>query len=605
MTRAARIVFALLVLATLGAFVVGQKLKSSPPLIMRPHVFEVFSPTPDARVRRAKISFWLVNGDSVSISIVDQQGRVVRKVADGVSVPKKVRKTWWWNGRDDAGKVAPDGDYRVRVALIHQGRTVDLPDVVISVDTKPPKPRVTSVDPEGASGPAFLPQRGVDAVTVSFRGTEGRRARLQVWRTDVTPARVVEEIDIPARTSTVAWDGTVGGRPAPAGTYLMGLTVADRSGNIGTFPAQTPPRAGAVRGRAGVTVRYLAAAPSLDPVRAGERTTVFVDARGRRYTWALRRWGEQRVLARGRARDVRLRVRTPRGQAGLHVLTIATEGARTRVPIVVRAPVPRRVLVVLPALTWEARNPVDDDGDGMPNTLPGAGRDATARLGRPYAAGLPASIPAREGALLRFLDDQLIRYDLTTDAALAAGRGPSLDDYPGAVLAGDSIWITPELRRALRARVEAGGRIWSLGTDALRRTARLRDGVLSRPSAATPTDALGARPRQPLERPPLPVTLEASRLGPIFDGTSGAFPGYDSYEVLASVLPAAELTAAAGPDADTSVIASWALGDGTVIHTGMPQLAGKAADGDTDAAALVRSIWTVVAGSGGTSAAGG
>ena len=55
MTRAARIVFALLVLATLGAFVVTQKLKSGPPLVVRPHVDVVFSPKPDARVRKVPV----------------------------------------------------------------------------------------------------------------------------------------------------------------------------------------------------------------------------------------------------------------------------------------------------------------------------------------------------------------------------------------------------------------------------------------------------------------------------------------------------------------------------------------------------------------------
>lgn len=601
MTRASRVVFALLVLATLGAFVIAQKLKSGPPLIMKPAFYSVFSPLTDepGKPRRARISFWLVNADTVAVSIVDADGRIVRRLATGDKVPEKVRTRWHWDGRDADGRLAPDGRYRVRVALIHQGRTVDLPDVSIALDTKPPRPRVVQVEPEGATGPAFLPQRGVDAVTATIRGTEGRKARLQVWRTDVTPPRVVEEVEIPSRTAEVAWDGTVDGSPAPAGTYLLGLLVADRAGNRATFPASVPPRAGDVPGRAGVTVRHLAASPSSTPVTAGRSTTVFVDARRARYTWALRRLGEERVLARGRGRDVRLRVRAPRGQAGLHVLTIATRDHRTQVPIVVRAAVPRRVLVVLPALTWQGRNPVDDDGDGMPNTLEGAGRDATAGLQRPFAHGMPATIATQEGALLRFLDDNLLRYDLTTDAALAAGDGPALADYGGVVLAGDSRWITLQLRRDLRRRVQEGGRIWSLGTDALRRTVRLRDGLMIQPSAAAPTDALGARPAQPLESAPEddPATLTTYLDdGTLFAGTSGSFPGWTSWETLASVIPAAELTAAAGPVAETPVIASWTLGEGVAIHSGLPELARRAADGDPGAASLVRALWARVAG---------
>ena len=600
MTRPARIVFALLVLATLGAFVIAQKLKSGPSLIMTPSFTSVFSPLTREphKPTRGRISFWLVNDDTVAVSIVDGSGRIVRTLADGDKVPRKVRTRWYWDGRTDDGERAPDGRYRVRVALIHQGRTVDLPDVTIALDTTPPRPRVVAVEPEGRSGPAFLPQQGVAGVTAAIRGTEGRKARLQVWRTDVRPARIVEQVEIPSRTPTVRWDGTIDGRPAPAGTYLLGLLVADRAGNRATFPAAVPPRAGAVRGRAGVTVRQLAASPALAPVTAGKTTTVFVDARRARYRWALRRWGEPRVLARGRGRDVKLRVRAPRGQAGLHVLTISAGGDRTQVPIVVRAAVPRRVLVVLPALTWQGLNPVDDDGDGLPNTLDAAGRDATAALQRPYAHGMPASVPRREGALLRFLDEELLRYDLTTDAALAAGVGPSLDDYRGVVLAGDSRWITPQLRRDLRRRVQSGGRVWSLGTDALRRTVQLRDGRLSQPGAPTPTDALGARPTQPLERAPAGETATLTTYlddGELFAGTSGQFTGWTGWETLASVVPAAELTAAAGTDGETPTIASWRLGDGVAIHSGLPELAARAAAGDGDAPGLVRALWARVA----------
>ena len=597
MTRTARIVFALLVVATLGAFVVTQKLKSSPPLIVRPHVAVVFSPVSDEKERRAKISFWLDRADDVAISIVDDEGRIIDTVADGVSVPRKVRKTWFWDGRTRDGAIAPDGYYRVRVALLRQGRTADLPDIEIGLDTKPPKPRVVSITPEGRAGPAFLPQRDVDAVTIAVRGTEGRKADLVIWRTDVTPARALETIPLAARQASAAWDGTIGGRPAPAGTYLIGIRVADRSGNFGTFPAQLPPRSGDVRGRAGVTVRYLAAAPPPRPVVAGRRTTVLVDARGRRYTWALRRLGEPQVLARGRGSDYRLRLRAPRGQAGLHVLTIATRRHRTRIPLVVSAPVDRRVLVILPALTWEGLNPVDDDGDGMPNLLTGSGRDGSVRLGRPLANGMPASVAHQEGALLRFLDANLMRYELTTDAALAAGKGPPLDGYRGTVFAGDSRWITPQLRRMLRRRVEEGGRVWSLGTDSLRTGTRLRDGVLSPPGPSAATDALGARPRQPLveAQPGEPFTLMIFEDGPIFAETGGSFSGYDRYEALASIIPDAERTAAAGPDADTPVIASWRLGEGFAVHTGLPQLAQLAVDGDVGAAELIRSIWATLA----------
>lgn len=610
MTRPARIAFALLVVATLGAFVVTQKLKSSPPLVVRPHLAVVFSPAPDARVRRAKVSFWIVNDDDVSVSIVDGEGRIVRRLLDGHRLPERTRITRWWDGRTEDGEIAPDGVYRVRIALIHQGRTIELPRT-IRLDTSAPRPVVTDVEPHAGDGPAFLPQRGVDEVTIHVRGTEGRRARVLIHRTDVTPPRQVGQITIPFHARKATWDGTLDGRPAPPGTYLMGLLVEDRSGNPGTFPRRLPP-ASPLRpsGHAGVTIRRLAVAPPLAPVDAGRVAVALVDARGEPYRWALRRLGDPKVLARGSGDAARLRIRVPRGQSGLHVLTVETspgraaraagaEPARTSVPLVVRTTRRRAVLVVLPALTWQGLNPVDDDGDGMPNTLDAGGRSATAKLARPFAHGLPAGLDSQEGALLRFLDDALLRYDLTTDVALSTGEGPPLGAHEGVVVAGDARWITPQLRDKLRRYVRDGGSVWSLGTDSLHRWVRLRgDGTLAAPTAPRATDALGARPRRPLERPEQPVVITIYEDDPelgLFDGTSGAFAGYDAYETLAGVVPGARLRSAAGAEAGVPVIAAWQLGDGTAIHTGLPQLAERAEQGDLDASALVRRIWQLLA----------
>jgi hypothetical protein len=625
MTRMARIAFALLVLATLAAFVVTQKLKSSPPLVVRPHVYSVFSPAPDARVRRARISFWIVNSDDVIVSIVDPEGDILRRLVDGRHLPARRRMVLSWDGREDDGTVAPDGSYRVRVALIHQGRTIDLAQP-IRLDARPPRPLVADVSPHAGDGPAFLPQHGVRAVTIHLSGTEGRSARVLIYRTDLARPRRVGQLPVPFGARTIAWNGTLRGVPAPPGTYLMGLLVADRPGNVGTFP-RVPPGTrgwtpGPVPGHAGVTVRRLAAAPPLAPVDAGKIAVVYVDARGRPYEWALRRLGDAAVVAHGADRGARLRVRVPHGQSGLYELTIATlppgarparrghraaragtgERFRTTVPIVARTTKPRSVLVVLPALTWQGRNPVDDDGDGIPNTLDSSppARRASAVLARPLAHGLPADVAA-EGALLRFLDANLMRYDLTTDVALASGAdtdGPPLGSHRGVVLAGDFRWITPQLRDSLRRYVRDGGRVWSLGTDALRRTVRLGGGVLRAPSAPQPTDALGGRPQQPLARasagkPATITTYQEGRLG-LFEGTSGAFTGYDAYETLAGVMPGARLDAAAGPQAGVPVIAAWTLGDGFAIHTGLPQLADRARSGDLDAAALIRQIWTLL-----------
>jgi hypothetical protein len=594
-TRLARVVFAALVVATIGAFFVTQKLKSSPPLVVRAVVYKVFSPDRDARVRKAKVSFFIIRGDTVNVSIVDREGRIVRTLLDGYHLAKRVRITRWWNGRTDGGSIVPDGHYRVRIALIHQGRTIDLAQT-IEVDTRAPRPRVVSVEPGAADGPAFLPRDEVDAVTVRVGGVEQRGSRVQVWRTDVDPPRIVAQLRIPFGEDTARWDGTIDGEPAPAGTYLMGVLVADRSGNAGTFPRQVPPRDGHVDGHAGVTIRYLAAAPPLAPVQAGKVAMVFVDARGSSYRWALRRWGGGAVLAHGRATSARLRLRVPRGQSGLHVLTLIAGEHRLSVPLVVRAVQPRSVLVVLPAMTWQGVARLDDDGNGMPDALDLPALRPSVRLARPFTR-LPGSLRDGEGALLTFLDASLMRYDLTTDAALATREGPTLQGHAGVVLAGDERWVTPGLRRQLRTYVRAGGRVWSLGVGSLRQGVGLDRGQLLAPTPPETTDALGARPRQPLVRPDVPATitidLDDPSLG-LFAGTGGSFAGYDVYETLAPFAPPAQLLSSAGAEPEVPVIAGWQLGDGIAIHTGLPQLAARARDGDLDAAALVRRIWTIL-----------
>ena len=47
------------------------------------------------------------------------------------------------------------------------------------------------------------------------------------------------------------------------------------------------------------------------------------------------------------------------------------------------------MLVVLPALTWQGHNPVDDNGDGLPDTLDAG---VPIELDRPLADGLPAGL---------------------------------------------------------------------------------------------------------------------------------------------------------------------------------------------------------------------
>ena len=104
------------------------------------------------------------------------------------------------------------------------------------------------------------------------------------------------------------------------------------------------------------------------------------------------------------------------------------------------------VLVVLPALTWQGENPVDDDGDGLPDTLAGG---ESIDLDRPFVNGLPPGF-GEEAALLSYLDSHHISYQLTSDLALAQGVGPRSRGHTGVILDGSLAWSPSVLGQALR-----------------------------------------------------------------------------------------------------------------------------------------------------------
>ena len=154
MTRLAQGLFAALVLATFAAFFVAQRLKSSPPRIDVRGVDPVLSPNRDGRKDRGRIAFLLQRADSVDLAIVDEDGDVVRELVSGRSVQPRELVRAAWDGRDDAGRRAPDGTYRARITLRRQAQTVVAPRS-IELDTTPPKPRVLSIGPETGKRPSL------------------------------------------------------------------------------------------------------------------------------------------------------------------------------------------------------------------------------------------------------------------------------------------------------------------------------------------------------------------------------------------------------------------------------------------------------------------
>jgi len=263
-----------------------------------------------------------------------------------------------------------------------------------------------------------------------------------------------------------------------------------------------------------------------------------------------------------------------------------------RVPLVVQANEPvGRVLVVLPWMTWQGRNLVDDDGDGRPNTLEGG---VGVRADRVFAGdGLPVDFATREAPVLGFLDRTRRAYDLTTDIALARGAGPKLDEFAGVLIPGDARWLPARLGAQLRRFVRRGGTVVSLGTDSLRRQVELAAAGkrLVRPTNATRADLFGAVLR-PLVRTPADLTVAEDRIE-LFAGDEGLFPDVTAHEATGRLDDGTELAADAVTREGRPVIVAARTGRGLVVRTGIPDFAQRLTP-RPESAALMNRLWALL-----------
>jgi len=406
------------------------------------------------------------------------------------------------------------------------------------------------------------------------------------------------------------------GRPAPPGIYMVVVAVRDRAGNLGTAPAVLPPVPGQVRGKPGITVRRLTAQPPVEPVRAGERVQFFVDSRRRPYRWSVRRVGASRPIKKGRGTPGKtLSMRAPRGISGAYLLQIDSGRLSARVPFLVQAQERAKLLVVAPTLSWLGVDKVDDDSDGLPNTLETGGPVKWPRV-ISGVQGVPPAFAAETAPLLVFLDRARIRYDLTSDIALARSRDPRATDREGVLLAGSLRWVPRPLARRLRGYVEAGGRLASFGTESLRRGVRIGANRLTQPTQPTPTDPFGAR-LEPVAKPrteddgrtPLPLTAlaEDPALG-LLTGSDGVLDAFGRLEesLERPETRRAKVLTALGQDVSDSerakaeaegelprealpVLTATRLGKGVVIRVGLTQWAQRAGT-DAEVAQITRNI---------------
>ncbi|HEV7528685.1 MAG TPA: hypothetical protein VGO29_07295 [Solirubrobacteraceae bacterium] len=144
----ARAVFALLVVACFVAFFLTQHLKHTPTVVQLFKLTPRFSPTPAGHIKRERISFRLARADEATVTIVDAAGATVATLLRDHAIERYKQFSLRWTGKLGTargyalvagpngraalqpklpGPLAPAGEYRVRVTLRAQHRTVTSP----------------------------------------------------------------------------------------------------------------------------------------------------------------------------------------------------------------------------------------------------------------------------------------------------------------------------------------------------------------------------------------------------------------------------------------------------------------------------------------------
>jgi hypothetical protein len=252
-------------IATAAAFVFAESLKLEKSPLTGTRVDEVFSPVCACETDRARMSFRLRREDTVTVEIVGPTG-VVRTLAHARPVSAG-RVNLAWDGRDDRGRVVPDGIYRPRVELEDFGRTYDLTNK-IHLDTKAPSITVVRAAPW-----AISPDRDgrSERLTVRYRLSEPASAALYVDGDRRVLNRGVR------LAHKLVWNGRVFGRP-DFGRHRLAVVARDLAGNVARLPLARRLR-----------VRFVALRRHLFDARAGGRVRVPVDTDAKQVDWRLGR----------------------------------------------------------------------------------------------------------------------------------------------------------------------------------------------------------------------------------------------------------------------------------------------------------------------------
>jgi FlgD Ig-like domain len=116
-----------LLAGTVAAFTYTEAIKLERKSIVKVRVDPRVVPGCNCPRETARIRFDLRERERMDVTVVDRDGHEVRVLAANLRRPKgRVELTW--DGRDDAGRVVPNGTYKVHVRLKDERRTIAFPE---------------------------------------------------------------------------------------------------------------------------------------------------------------------------------------------------------------------------------------------------------------------------------------------------------------------------------------------------------------------------------------------------------------------------------------------------------------------------------------------
>ena len=296
-TLAPTLIVAGLLAATATSFAVEERLKLEDSPVLKTQVKNLFSP----KKGEARIGFQLRREENIRLDIVDDQGTIVRH-ALGTGVFGQAFHQFAWDGRNDAGRIVPDGVYHVQLQLKDEDRTIEFPSTV-RVDSTPP-----TIEDVTINHHVFSPDgdHRADQVNVHYTFSEPAYAILYVDGKRVATSYRKKPV------GAIQWYAR-GKRP---GDYRLALAGRDLAGNT----------AGSTRAFT-VRLRYVELFKHKFTPR-GRILRVRVSTDAKTVGWRLGR-------TRGNAKPPLIRLPVP-SKPGRYTLIVTASGHRARATVIVR-----------------------------------------------------------------------------------------------------------------------------------------------------------------------------------------------------------------------------------------------------------------------------